>query len=154
ASRKLPACGAKRIIWFLRRYQNHCEMLSHHSLKLRSRAFCPVRFSQLRALEFRFHAFCQHQWLHLGKERNDMVNRGLRDSTITAHHEPVGRVMEARQNRIEEPLSLGAMAKIAFVSRFHFNRTFRQVTGVPPSQFLYALRLERAKHLLVETQQK
>jgi len=58
------------------------------------------------------------------------------------------------RNRIDEPLSLGAMAKIAFVSRFHFNRTFRQVTGVPPSQFLYALRLERAKHLLVETQQK
>jgi|SRR5215470_355335 len=88
------------------------------------------------------------------KERNDMVNRGLRDSTITSHHESVERVIEAMRNRMDEPLSLGAMAKIAFVSRFHFNRTFRQVTGVPPSQFLYALRLERAKHLLVETQQK
>jgi len=83
-----------------------------------------------------------------------MVNRRLRDSTITSQHESVGRVIEAMRNRVDEPLSLGAMAKIAFVSRFYFNRTFRQVTGVSPSLFFYALRLERAKRLLMETQHK
>ena len=32
--------------------------------------------------------------------------------------------------------------------------TFRQVTGVPPSQFLYALRLDTARRLLMQTERK
>lgn len=78
----------------------------------------------------------------------------VRDSTAKSHYESVERVISAMRDRMDEPLSLGSMAKIAFASRYHFNRTFRQVTGVPPSQFLYALRLERAKQLLLKTQQK
>lgn len=78
----------------------------------------------------------------------------VRDSTVRSHYESVERVIAAMRDRIDEPLTLGSMARIAFASRYHFNRTFRQVTGVPPSQFLYALRLERAKRLLMDTQQK
>lgn len=78
----------------------------------------------------------------------------VRDSTVRSHYESVERVIAAMRDRIDQPLSLGSMARIAFASRYHFNRTFRQVTGVPPSQFLYALRLERAKRLLAQTQQK
>jgi AraC family transcriptional regulator len=78
----------------------------------------------------------------------------IRDETVRSHYESVERVIAAMRERMDEPLSLGSMAKIAFASRYHFNRTFRQVTGVPPSQFLYALRLERAKRLLAQTQQK
>jgi len=78
----------------------------------------------------------------------------VRDSTVRSHYESVERVIAAMRNRIDEPLSLGSMARIAFASRYHFNRTFRQVTGVPPSQFLYAMRLERAKRLLIQTQRK
>ena len=83
-----------------------------------------------------------------------MASPVVRDSTVRSHYESVERVIAAMRNRIDEPLSLGSMAKIAFASRYHFNRTFRQVTGVPPSQFLYALRLERAKRLLMQTRQK
>lgn len=78
----------------------------------------------------------------------------VRDSTVRSHYESVERVITAMRDRLDEPLTLGSMARIAFSSRYHFNRTFRQVTGVPPSQFLYALRLERAKRLLMHTQQK
>ncbi len=78
----------------------------------------------------------------------------VRDSTVRSHCESVERVITAMRSRIDEPLSLGSMAKIAFASRYHFNRTFRKVTGLPPSQFLYALRMERAKHLLMQTRQK
>ena len=83
-----------------------------------------------------------------------MASPVMRDSTVKSHYESVERVIEAMHNRIDEPLSLGSMAKIAFASRYHFNRTFRKVTGVPPAQFLYALRLERAKRLLLQTQRK
>lgn len=83
-----------------------------------------------------------------------MATPVVRNTTVKSHYESVERVISAMRQRIDEPLSLGSMAKIAFTSRYHFNRTFREVTGVPPSQFLYALRLERAKRLLMETQQK
>jgi AraC family transcriptional regulator len=78
----------------------------------------------------------------------------VRDSTVRSHYELVERVIAAMRNNLDEPLSVRSMAKIAFASRHHFNRTFRQLTGVPPSQFLYALRLERAKRLLMHTQRK
>jgi AraC family transcriptional regulator len=83
-----------------------------------------------------------------------MATPVVRNSTVRSHYESVERVIAAMRNQIDQPLSLGSMARIAFASRYHFNRTFRQVTGVPPSQFLYALRLERAKRLLLHTQQK
>jgi hypothetical protein len=43
------------------------------------------------------------------------------------------------------------MAEMANLSPYHFSRTFRQVTGIPPGQFLTAWRLERAKQLLLRT---
>lgn len=78
----------------------------------------------------------------------------VRNSTVRSHYESVERVIAAMRDQIDQPLSLGSMARIALASRYHFNRTFRQVTGVPPSQFLYALRLEKAKRLLLQTQRK
>ncbi len=83
-----------------------------------------------------------------------MATPVIRDSTARSHYESVERVIAAMRDRIDEPMSLGSMAKIASTSRYHFNRTFRQVTGVPPSQFLYALRLERAKQMLTHTRKK
>jgi AraC family transcriptional regulator len=78
----------------------------------------------------------------------------VRNSTLRSHHESVQRVITAMRSQLDQPLSLQAMARIAFASPYHFVRTFRQVTGVPPSQFLYALRLERARRLLLQTQRK
>lgn len=70
-----------------------------------------------------------------------------------AHYEAVSRVIELMHEKLEEPLSLQDMSRVAFISQFHFNRVFRQVTGIPPHQFLYALRLESAKRLLLTTEE-
>lgn len=78
----------------------------------------------------------------------------VRNSTVRSHYESVERVITAMRDQIDQPLSLDSMARIALASPYHFNRTFRQVTGVPPSQFLYALRLERARRLLMHTRRK
>jgi AraC-like DNA-binding protein len=51
----------------------------------------------------------------------------------------------------DDPMSLHQLAEIAILSPYHFNRVFRQVTGIPPTQFQYALRLEAAKRLLLTT---
>jgi len=78
----------------------------------------------------------------------------VRDSTIRSHQETVDRVITAMRSQIDQPLCLESMARIGFASRFHFHRTFRQITGIPPRQFLYALRLDAARRLLMHSRQK
>lgn len=75
----------------------------------------------------------------------------VRPATIAAHHEAVERVIRIMRERLDEPLTLQEMSKIAYISPYHFNRIFRQITGIPPNQFFYALRLETAKRLLLTT---
>ncbi|MCP3959073.1 MAG: helix-turn-helix transcriptional regulator [bacterium] len=72
-------------------------------------------------------------------------------STIASHRAAVERVIRTMRERMSEELSLEEMADVALMSTYHFNRTFRQLTGIPPSQFLSALRLEAAKRLLLTT---
>jgi AraC family transcriptional regulator len=75
----------------------------------------------------------------------------VRPATTAAHHEAVERVIRVMRERLDEPLTLQEMSKIAYISPYHFNRIFRQITGIPPNQFFYALRLENAKRLLLTT---
>jgi len=74
-----------------------------------------------------------------------------RASTSASHHQAVERVILAMRTQLYEQLSLQALAEIAILSPFHFDRIFRQITGIPPCQFLGALRLEAAKRLLLTT---
>ncbi|MEV8394643.1 MULTISPECIES: AraC family transcriptional regulator [unclassified Streptomyces] len=55
------------------------------------------------------------------------------------------------RERYSEPLTLDELAHTAMVSKFHFLRTFRRITGVTPGRFLSAVRLHEAKILLVST---
>jgi len=83
-----------------------------------------------------------------------MGSPGMRDSTLQSHYESVERVITVMRSQLDQPMTLHQMARIGFASPYHFSRTFREVTGVPPVQFLYALRLDEAKRLLTETQKK
>jgi len=74
-----------------------------------------------------------------------------RADTLASHGRAVERVIDAMRQRLDEAFSLREMAKVAFMSPFHFNRTFRRLTGVPPVQYLSAVRLETAKRLLLTT---
>jgi AraC-like DNA-binding protein len=59
------------------------------------------------------------------------------------------RVVSRLRQNTEGPLNLSDMAKIASMSRFHFDRLFRRVTSLPPRQFQSALRIADAKRLLL-----
>ena len=72
--------------------------------------------------------------------------------TVPLHYHAVERVILAMHESIDKAFSLEDMASIASLSPYHFNRIFHQITGLPPSRFLYALRLEFAKRLLLTTQ--
>lgn len=54
-------------------------------------------------------------------------------------------------NRYDEPLSVDEIADSAIMSKFHFSRVFRSLTGTSPGRFLAAIRLCKAKHLLLQT---
>ncbi|MEU6405188.1 helix-turn-helix transcriptional regulator [Streptomyces sp. NPDC046985] len=55
------------------------------------------------------------------------------------------------QRNLGERLTLDDLADAAMFSKYHFSRTFLRATGVPPGRFLSALRLEKAKELLLTT---
>lgn len=74
-----------------------------------------------------------------------------RSRVLTSHHQVLKRVILTMRERLDESLSLPEMARIAGISPFHFTRLFHQATGIPPVQFLYALRVEAAKRLLLTT---
>lgn len=74
-----------------------------------------------------------------------------RASTAAARQRAVEVTVTAMRERLGEPLSLQALARTAHSSPYHFNRVFRQVTGLPPCRFLAAVRLEAAKRLLLTT---
>lgn len=63
----------------------------------------------------------------------------------------VDKVIDAMHERIDQPFTLDEMARIAYLSRFYFNRVFREVTGLPPVRFHMALRMAAAKRLLMTT---
>lgn len=61
------------------------------------------------------------------------------------------RAISTMRDNLGEPLTVDDMARSAMFSKFHFTRIFQRVTGVSPGRFLSALRLQRAKQLLVST---
>ena len=77
---------------------------------------------------------------------------GPHRDNATLHRPAVERVVAAmRDDGADGPLSLRDMADVACLSPYHFSRVFKGVTGVPPGEFMGALRLERAKRLLLST---
>jgi AraC family transcriptional regulator len=63
----------------------------------------------------------------------------------------VERVIRAMRQHLDQPMTNKVMSSIACFSPYHFNRMFRNLTGIPPIQFHHALRLQRAKQLLATT---
>ena len=74
-----------------------------------------------------------------------------REDTLASHRRAVERVITDARERLCEPISLHDMSRVAYLSEFHFNRVFHQVTGLPPAKFISAMRLDEAKRLLLNT---
>ncbi|MFE9650501.1 helix-turn-helix domain-containing protein [Streptomyces sp. NPDC006365] len=64
----------------------------------------------------------------------------------------VRRVIDEMHHHLDQELTIDDMARTAMFSKFHFTRVFSEVTGTSPRRFLSALRLQRAKFLLLSTE--
>jgi AraC family transcriptional regulator len=60
----------------------------------------------------------------------------------------LARVIDFFNDNLMHQIPLTDAARIAGLSRFQFTRAFKQATGVPPSQYLTSLRVQRAQELL------
>src|SRR5438309_1587588 len=76
---------------------------------------------------------------------------GSQPGAEQAHSVAIERAILAMRERLQEPLSLQDMADIAHMSPYHFSRVFHRLIGIPPGEFLTALRLDAAKRLLLTT---
>lgn len=82
---------------------------------------------------------------------DDRSSSSIRAETVAAHRRAVERVITHARERLCEPISLHDMSRVAYISPFHFNRVFHEITGLPPAKFVSAMRLEEAKRLLLNT---
>jgi AraC-like DNA-binding protein len=62
----------------------------------------------------------------------------------------VTQTVRVIEERADDPLTLGELARVAKLSAFHFLRTFRDLTGVTPHQYLMRTRLRQAAARLLE----
>jgi len=88
--------------------------------------------------------------LELGAAVVGGLDGGRRGATSTArsHRARVARVLRGLEARLDERHTLAELARIAGLSPYHFLRTFRDVTGVTPHQWLLRARLRAAAQRL------
>lgn len=70
---------------------------------------------------------------------------------LGVHHPKLIRAVEMMEANIEEPLSQEMLARYIGLSRRQLERLFRRHLGRTPAQYYLETRLERARHLLYQT---
>src|SRR5713226_10763271 len=71
--------------------------------------------------------------------------------TLAAQTQAVERVIQVMHTHLHEVLTLEDLASVACLSPSHFHRVFGRVIGIPPGEFLAALRFQAARRLLLTT---
>ena len=79
----------------------------------------------------------------------DTVLRPVDETTAAERSRRVGAAIATMRTGTERPLTLDELADVASYSRFHFVRTFRELTGTTPGAFQTAIRFARASELLL-----
>ena len=70
---------------------------------------------------------------------------------LGVHHPKLILAIELMEANVEEPLGQDQLAKYVGMSRRQLERLFKKHLGRTPAQYYLELRLERARHLLYQT---
>jgi AraC-like DNA-binding protein len=111
------------------------------------RALAPL--TARAAIAARAHDSLEEIALELAGAVVGIGGQGRRVPAATPDPARVARVLRQLESRADEPHSLGELARTAGLSRYHFLRTFKSVTGVTPHQWLLRARLRDAAQLLI-----
>jgi AraC family transcriptional regulator len=74
-----------------------------------------------------------------------------RHMTLATHKQAVERAIQVMHTHMHEVLTLEELASVAYLSPSRFKYVFRHLIGIPPGEFLSALRLQAARRLLLTT---
>src|SRR5260370_32224634 len=74
-----------------------------------------------------------------------------RQVTLAAQTQAVESTIQIMHTHLQEVLTLEDLASVACLSPSHFHRVFCRLIGIPPGEFLSALRFQAARRLLVTT---
>lgn len=77
------------------------------------------------------------------------------DQESKRHYNPINQlrpVLQYIDQHYEEKLTLQNLANMAHMSRHHFGRLFKSITGLPPIEYINHLRINTAAQLLTEQQ--
>jgi AraC family transcriptional regulator len=80
------------------------------------------------------------------------IEAGPRFRLCSADRSMVEQAIHGMRSRLDEDFTLRKIVEGTGLGAFQFLRIFRRLTGLPPGQFLSALRLEEAKRLLLSTE--
>jgi AraC family transcriptional regulator len=75
----------------------------------------------------------------------------VRHVTLATHKQAVERAIQVMHTHMHEVLTLEDLASVAYLSPSRFKHVFRHLIGIPPGEFLSALRLQAARRLLLTT---
>jgi AraC family transcriptional regulator len=84
---------------------------------------------------------------HINVQRSD----DLELSRVGLVDRRLRRAIEFMHDNCGRELSLREIAEVAYVSEFHFARLFKKITAQTPHAYLAALRIDKARRLLAET---
>lgn len=71
--------------------------------------------------------------------------------TLAVHMQAIERAIQVMHSQMQEGLTLEDLAAVAYLSPSRFKHVFRHLIGIPPGEFLSALRLQAARRLLLTT---
>jgi len=71
--------------------------------------------------------------------------------TLATQKQAVERAIQVMHTHLHEVLTLEDLASVAYLSPSRFKHFFRHLIGIPPGEFLSALRLQAARRLLLTT---
>jgi len=81
---------------------------------------------------------------YVGDEKTDQINK--------LGHRIFQDILHYVQENITQDIPVTRLAEMACSSKDHFTRTFKSITGMPPSEYIILKRLEKAKLLLLTTE--
>ncbi|MCO5730204.1 GlxA family transcriptional regulator [Rhizobium sp. SSA_523] len=93
---------------------------------------------------------CEQQLTDRVRNPNDRQRLPLR-ARLGVHHNKVLAIIELMESHLAEPLTLVDIADQVGLSRRQVERLFRQEMGRSPARYYLEIRLDRARHLLVQS---
>jgi len=72
----------------------------------------------------------------------------IHEKITVSQRSAVNRAREYLEINLTDKISMGELSEVTGLSRFHFNRVFRKVTGLSPYAYHLHVRIEHAKHML------